>query len=129
MCIVVVIGAVVSGRRHEQDPGISGVIDRGCQSRISGAAEVSPAGIHHADVHERGIVEYSHSGGRIAVTVVVGEELQRYEHRIGRDTGDAGVVVANRTDNTRDVTDLERAWSALKGIEGKRLTYRQPGRP
>lgn len=30
--------------------------------------------------------------------------------------------------NSRDVSDVERTMSALKGIEGKRLTYQQPAR-
>ena len=29
--------------------------------------------------------------------------------------------------NTRELTDAERASKALKGIEGKRLTYRRTG--
>jgi hypothetical protein len=29
--------------------------------------------------------------------------------------------------NNRDVTDFERAEEALKGVEGKRLTYRRVG--
>lgn len=29
--------------------------------------------------------------------------------------------------NTREITDAERADKALKGIEGKRLTYRRAG--